>query len=95
MKQSWYGGYKANIITYSLAKLAQMVSDTGRHLNLEQIWRDQSLSPALEAQLLAIAEEVNRKIQETPDTITNVTEWCKKESCWQGIGNADSDPAGP
>ena len=85
MRQSWYGGYKANIITYSLAKLAQMVSDTGRHLNLEQIWRDQSLSPALEAQLLAIAEEVNRKIQETPDTITNVTEWCKKESCWQGI----------
>jgi hypothetical protein len=85
MRQSWYGGYKANIITYSLAKLAQMVLSTGKHLNLEQIWKDQSLSPSLEAQLLIIAEEVNRKIQETPDTVANVTEWCKKESCWQGI----------
>lgn len=85
MKQSWYGGYKANIVTYSLAKLTQMISDTGKHLNLNQIWKDQGLSPALEAQLLIIAEEVNRKIQETPDTITNVTEWCKKELCWQRI----------
>ena len=85
MKQSWYGGYKANIVTYSLSKLAQMVSDTGKYLNLDQIWKDQSLSPALEAQLLTIAEEVNWKIQETPENVTNVTEWCKKESCWLGI----------
>lgn len=85
MKQSWYGGYKANIVTYSLAKLAQMVSETGRHLNLDQIWKDQGISPVLEEQLLIIAEQVNRKIQETPESITNVTEWCKKELCWQRI----------
>ena len=55
MKQSWYGGYKANIVTYSLAKLTQMVDDTGKRLNLNQIWKDQGLSPALEAQLLILS----------------------------------------
>jgi hypothetical protein len=85
MKQSWYGGYKANIVTYSLAKLAHMVSETGKHLNLDQIWKDQSVAPVLEEQLLSIAEQVNWKIQETPENITNVTEWCKKELCWQRI----------
>jgi len=82
MKQSWYGGYKANIITYSLSKLSDMISKTGKFLNYEQIWKDQKLLPSLEDQLLIIAELVNKHIQDTPDGITNVTEWCKKESCW-------------
>lgn len=85
MKQSWYGGYKANIVAYSLAKLAHMVSETGKHLNLDQIWKNQDISPVLKDQLLIIAEQVNKKIQETPESITNVTEWCKKELCWQRI----------
>ena len=85
MKQSWYGGYKANIVTYSLAKLAHMISETGKNLDLAQIWKDQKLSPALEIQLLSIAELVNQHIQYTPEGITNVTEWCKKEWCWKKL----------
>jgi len=85
MKQDWYGGYKANINTYSLAKLAHMVSETGRSLDLTQIWRDQKISPALETQLLIIAELVNEHIQDTPESVTNVTEWCKKEWCWKKL----------
>jgi hypothetical protein len=88
MRQNWYGGYKANIVTYSIAKLAQMVEMTGYILNLDQIWKDQSPSAAIEAQLLAIAELVNSEIQDTPDNTTNVTEWCKKEGCWQRIREA-------
>ena len=33
---------------------------------------------------MTVSEQVNQKIQDTPDGITNVTEWCKKESCWRG-----------
>lgn len=83
MKQSWYGGYKANIVTYSLAKLVYMVSEIGKNLDLAQIWKEQKLSSALEAQLLTIAEFANEHIQSTPEHITNVTEWCKKEWCWK------------
>jgi hypothetical protein len=85
MKQNWYGGYKANIVTYTLAKLAYMVSGIGKCLDLDQIWKDQKLSTALEAQLLTIAQMVNERIQVTPDDTTNVTEWCKKELCWRLI----------
>ncbi|MBK8990093.1 MAG: AIPR family protein [Chloroflexi bacterium] len=85
MRQAWYGGYKANIVTYSITKLAYMVSSTRKRLDLEQIWKNQKLSPALESQLLLIAESVNEQIQDAPELITNVTEWCKKEACWQRI----------
>lgn len=85
MRQNWYGGYKANIVTYSLAKLSHLVESKHKRLDLDQIWRTQKLSPALETQLLLIAESVNEQIQNTPELITNVTEWCKKEACWQKI----------
>lgn len=85
MRQSWYGGYKANIVTYSLAKLVHMISKTGQQLDLLKIWNEQKLPPVLENQLLLIAAAVNEKIQQTPDMITNVTEWCKKEACWSQI----------
>lgn len=86
MKQDWYGGgYKAQIVAYSLAKLAEIVADTGKHLALGRIWQEQGLSPALKAQLLSIAESVNKKIQETPEGTANVVEWCKKELCWYQV----------
>ena len=34
---------------------------------------------------LSIAELVNQHIQYTPEGITNVTEWCKKEWCWKKL----------
>lgn len=85
MKQSWYGGYKANIVTYSLAKLTHLIFKTNKHLDFDRIWREQIPSELLQSQLMTIATIVNEKIQDTPDNITNVTEWCKKELCWQRI----------
>ena len=85
MRQSWYGGYKANIITYSIAKFSQMVSDSNRILDLPTIWKNQKLSQGIEIQLLEIASLVNEHIQDTPEGITNVTEWCKKEWCWNNL----------
>lgn len=85
MKQNWYGGYKANIVTYSLSKFSDMILKTGKYLNYQQIWKDQKLSPSIEDQLLVISELVNKHIQDTPEGITNVTEWCKKEICWKKL----------
>jgi hypothetical protein len=85
MKQPWYGGYKANIVTYTVAKFAQMVEQTGLFLDFEEIWKRQCITADMENLLMHIAEEVNTVIQETPTGITNVTEWCKKELCWQNV----------
>ncbi len=85
MRQPWYGGYKANIVTYSVAKFSHMVSEANGKLDLAKIWKDQKLSEGIERQLLEIATIVNKHIQDTPESITNVTEWCKKEWCWNNL----------
>lgn len=85
MRQPWYGGYKANIVTYTIAKFSWLVEQTGMFLDLEKIWKRQSLTEEMENFLKDIAEAVNSVIQDTPQGITNVTEWCKKELCWQNV----------
>ncbi|MDF7806095.1 AIPR family protein [Pontiellaceae bacterium B12219] len=86
MNQPWYGGYKANIVTYSLAKLSNMIDATGYHLDYLKIWQNQAISPAMNSLLLEIAEEVNETIQ---DTEANVTQYCKQELCWQKVQRLD------
>ena len=88
MSQPWYGGYKANIVTYSLAKLSHMVDETGYHLDYLKIWQNQSMSPAMNSLLLKISGEVNTCIT---DTELNVTQYCKQELCWQKVQKLDID----
>lgn len=85
MKQEWYGGYKANIVTYTLAYFRWLVEKSGKILDLEKIWVGQQLEQPLLKQLLFLAKEVNDVITDTPPGITNVSEWCKKEQCWENI----------
>lgn len=89
MKQSWYGGYKANIITYSIAKFAELVTATEKQMDLLRIWKHQQLTETTQKHLLAIAKSVNDCIQKTPVGITNVTEWCKRTQCWINIQHID------
>lgn len=91
MKQPWYGGYKANIVTYTVAKFSQMIGNTGMHLDLESVWQSQRITDEMENFLKTVAEAVNLVIQETPREITNVTEWCKKELCWQNVQKISLD----
>lgn len=84
-KQSWYEkGYKANIITYSMALLHFLVNEQflNKVLNLKLIWDRQKLPEELEFELVKIAKFVFEYITDSSRAITNVTEWCKKEQCW-------------
>jgi len=87
MKQPWYGGYKANIVTYTLAKLAHLIDALGKFIDFETIWKSQALTETTQRCLHEIAELVNESIQDTPVGITNVTEWCKREGCWDKVKN--------
>ncbi len=82
----WYdGGYRANIVSFTIAKLVQIISEQGAGgvLNIQSIWRTQSLSPALSAQLKVIAKGMYSVITSPEQGLENVTEWCKKELAWQ------------
>ncbi len=89
MKQPWYGGYKANIVTYTLAKFSHLISIMGKVIDFESIWKSQALTVVTQKCLYEIAELVNESIQDTPEGITNVTEWCKKQACWEKVKKTD------
>ena len=77
-------GYRANIVTYSLAYL---IKHTSNRLNLEKIWDDQKISDALTETIDFIAYKIRDHITSTQ---YNVTEYCKKEQCWSKIENDQS-----
>jgi len=86
MKQDWYGGYKANIVAYTIAKFSCMVALKGFFIDYLDIWKKQQISAELENQLISISEIVNDIITDTEE---NVTQYCKKEYCWTRIKDFD------
>lgn len=84
--QPWYqGGYRANIVAYTIAKIAHEVVEQRRAVDFESIWRRQRPSPALTDALAAVAECVHDVLVAPPAGISNVTEWAKKEGCWDRV----------
>lgn len=81
VQKQQFGGYRANIVTYTIAYLS---FKTAQRINLEQIWREQGLSPALEQEIVKISKFVQLLIVNTPGG-SNVGEWCKKEKCWHAV----------
>lgn len=86
--QTWYqGGYRAQTVTHTVARLAKLVRDCARNgeFDFRIIWQQQSLPEPLQLQIAQIAKEVFGVLT-TPDSgIQNVTEWSKKEACWTRV----------
>lgn len=90
--QDWYqGGYRANVVAYSIAKLSQIIEIVGKGkvLDFRDIWNRQHISSVLEAGLEVIAEAVSRMIVDPGRPVENVTEWCKNKLCWEKIAELD------
>jgi len=80
-----YGGYKANIVAYTIAFLANR---TSQRIDLQKIWDRQAISPALEDAIGEISQKVFDIIT-NPPAARNITEWCKKEECWKSVHQID------
>ncbi|MCY1074825.1 AIPR family protein [Archangium lansingense] len=80
-REARVGAYRANIVTYTVAYLA---SRTAEQLDLAAIWRAQKLSPRLEDALRGLISPIEEAIKSNANG-RNVTEWCKKEECWEAI----------
>lgn len=76
-----FGGYRANIVTYTIALIS---NETTQRIDLNRIWREQSLGDNLEGVIADISHEVHQIITNPPDG-RNITEWCKSESCWEAV----------
>ena len=73
-----FGGYRANIVTYSLAWLSHQ---TAQQIDLDRIWKEQNLSDTLRDAITAVSKHAHAHITQPPGG-RNITEWCKKEDCW-------------
>jgi hypothetical protein len=86
LAQPWYsGGYRANVVTYTVAKLADIVGRqaVGQELDFRRVWQQQGLTPSLVAQLEVVAHAMHMVITDPPSGVQNVTEWSKREACWE------------
>lgn len=85
-KQPWYeGGYRANIVTYAMAKVFHDAMGEKQMLDLDTIWRRQALPEALERALLLAAAEAHSVITHPPSGVRNMSEWAKQQACWNGL----------
>ncbi len=76
-----YGGYRANIVTYTLAWLSH---HTSQRIDLDAIWKRQNISPAMQEAIRTVSNPVQRIITNPPGA-RNITEWCKRKECWEAI----------
>lgn len=86
--QPWYnGGYRANIVAYAIAVISECCKQRKKSIDYSRIWNDQQLPDFLIDALAIAAKFVNDDIANPPEGISNISEWCKKEGCWQKILN--------
>lgn len=84
--QPWYdGGYRANIVAYAIAKLAFDVHRRNQAVNLDKIWKDQAISPAMRDALAISAKASNDIIIGPPTGMRNISEWAKQQACWSQV----------
>ena len=81
---SWYeGGYRAQIVAYTCARLAKLAQDepTSGGLDYIKVWGQQSAGPVLEQQIGKISEVMARVLQNPPLAGQNISEWAKLQAC--------------
>lgn len=82
----WYktGGYKLNIVPYSIAKIISCIPD-GYTLNYSLIWQKQCLSAPFMREIEKVTKLTNDFICDSHGMI--VTEYCKRLSTWEEYKN--------
>jgi hypothetical protein len=87
-KQEWYQqGYRANIVTYTIALLHKLIQRQfeKQDLDLAGIWIRQVVPDAVRQILVGLSELVYDKLTDPSRGVENVTQWCKREGCWNNI----------
>lgn len=85
-RQTWYhGGYRANIVAYAIASLSELCRRRDMAVDFAGIWDKQVLPDELLEALSISARFVNDDIVSPPEGISNISEWCKKEGCWDRL----------
>ena len=91
-KSDWYKespGLKSQTVTYTLSLLRHFLTKEKRDINLDRIWKNQSLSESLTHQIVNLAQIVQSKLLDINfrDGNANASEYAKKVDCWKKFQN--------
>lgn len=90
--QPWYnGGYRANIVAYTLAVLSEITMRRRKSLDFLRTWNMQGVNATLNNALAIVSQAVNEDIIRPPQGISNISEWCKKDACWTRLQSRIDD----
>lgn len=81
---TWYeGGYRAQIVAYTCARLARLSLDQEDSGGLDylKLWAQQAIGDVLNRQIASISEVMVRVLQNPPIAGQNVSEWAKQQAC--------------
>jgi len=87
-KQGWYeGGYRANVIYYTVALFHKLLKEQfpGMDFDLIHIWNKQEVPEIVANTMIDIAQKVFDKITDPNRRVINVTQWCKRNECWDAV----------
>ena len=86
----WYdGGYRAQTVAYSIAYLSEWVEKQKLYFDFMYIWKNQALSSATIEALNIITKTIYDELINPPSGIANISQWAKKEGCWQTMQDLD------
>jgi len=81
--QPWYnGGYRANIVAYTLALIGEMIKARKAAIDFQRIWNIQAIDDLFARAVAIISAEVNEDLIHPPQGISNISEWAKKDGAW-------------
>ena len=87
VRKEKFPAYRANIVTYLMSYL---VHRSGTQLDLDAIWRNQDITDPLRDLVRTWSHNISSEII-SGAAGRNVTEWCKKEKCWEHISSLQLD----
>ncbi len=84
-KQVWYGGYKANIVAYTLSTISYLLNIKKLSVDFTAIWNIQDISYTFKQEIKNVAELINDYLINPPNQFKNISEWAKKDICWSKL----------
>lgn len=82
----WYdGGYRAQIVAYTIAVLNHEIQNCNRFFDFLSVWNRQATSKTTNETLKVVSKAVYDKLTNPPPGIANISQWAKKEGCWQNM----------
>jgi hypothetical protein len=85
-KRPWYqGGYRAQVVAHTIAKLAWDLHEQNDSVNFANVWLAQALTPGLRDAIEIGSDAVMVIVTRPVVTGQNITEWAKQQACWNQV----------